>query len=296
MICEMADLGFERVELSHGIRMSLVPGILKAVEEKIISVGSLHNFCPLPPGVHYPAPNLYQPSAADPREREQWLRYTRQTMDFAKRIGASRIVLHLGSKSFFWRSPAGHLRRFAAAQGDSFDKNSEVFRRMQRRVAERMQRKLHSSWERTLGTLEKILPEAAAEGITLGVENRESFEELPLDNQFDDLFRYFQGYSHLAAWHDTGHAHLKERFGFLDHRSHLVKNKDRLVGFHLHDVQAGGKDHQEVGTGEIDFGMVVDFLQPGQEWVLELNPLLTKEQVIRSRKRLEDLLEKRTKR
>ena len=33
MVKEMTDLGFRRIELSHGIRMSLVPGILQAVEE-----------------------------------------------------------------------------------------------------------------------------------------------------------------------------------------------------------------------------------------------------------------------
>ena len=33
MLQEMAGLGFEWVELSHGIKIVLVPGILKAVAE-----------------------------------------------------------------------------------------------------------------------------------------------------------------------------------------------------------------------------------------------------------------------
>ena len=32
MVEEMVSLGFKRIELSHGIRLSLVPGILQAVE------------------------------------------------------------------------------------------------------------------------------------------------------------------------------------------------------------------------------------------------------------------------
>ena len=51
MLREMADLGFSHVELSHGIRITLVPGILKAVEEGVIKIGSTHNFCPLPTGI-----------------------------------------------------------------------------------------------------------------------------------------------------------------------------------------------------------------------------------------------------
>jgi len=38
MLREMADLGFTHAELSHGIRITLVPGILKAVEEGTIEL------------------------------------------------------------------------------------------------------------------------------------------------------------------------------------------------------------------------------------------------------------------
>ena len=83
MLREVADLGFERVELSHGIRITLVPGILKAVEDGVVKVGSTHNFCPLPMGVQHAAPNLFEPSAPDDREREQWVRQTKRSLDFA---------------------------------------------------------------------------------------------------------------------------------------------------------------------------------------------------------------------
>jgi len=40
MLREMADLGFEYVELSHGISILLVPGILQALEEGVVKVSS----------------------------------------------------------------------------------------------------------------------------------------------------------------------------------------------------------------------------------------------------------------
>src|ERR1700689_1961114 len=125
MLREIADLGFERVELSHGIRITLVPGILKAVEDGVIKVGSVHNFCPLPVGVLHAAPNLFQPSAADDREREQWVRQSKRSIDFAAQVGAAVMVCHLGSVKYLWLPPdrrmAAYLRRKPDA-GTSGDK------------------------------------------------------------------------------------------------------------------------------------------------------------------------------
>ena len=72
MAKEIASLGFEYAELSHGIRITLVPGILKAVEEGVVRVSSTHNFCPLPTGVVQAAPNLFEPSVREHREHDQW--------------------------------------------------------------------------------------------------------------------------------------------------------------------------------------------------------------------------------
>ena len=69
MLREISDLGFPCAELSHGTRISLLPGILEAVDAKETSISSVHNFCPLPMGINYAAPNLYQFSAERPRER-----------------------------------------------------------------------------------------------------------------------------------------------------------------------------------------------------------------------------------
>src|SRR5437660_11099992 len=97
MLREIAALGFDHAELSHGTRVSLLPGILDAVDAGEIKISSLHNFCPLPMGVNYAAPNLYQFSAEKPREREMAQRHTLKTIEFAARVKAPAIILHLGS-------------------------------------------------------------------------------------------------------------------------------------------------------------------------------------------------------
>jgi hypothetical protein len=94
MCKEMAALGFEYIELSHGIRITLVPGILRAVEEGIVKISSTHNFCPLPTGVVQAAPNLFQPSSSDHREHEQWLRHTRRALPSTSRIAPGHSLPH----------------------------------------------------------------------------------------------------------------------------------------------------------------------------------------------------------
>src|SRR5439155_5561684 len=91
------ELGFEYAELSHGTRISLLPGIVDAVDAGEIKISSLHNFCPLPMGVNFSAPNLYQFSAERDRERELAVRYTLKTLEFASRVKGPLVVLHLGS-------------------------------------------------------------------------------------------------------------------------------------------------------------------------------------------------------
>ena len=96
MLREIRSLGFEWAELSHGIRVSLLPGIIEAVDGGEMKISSLHNFCPLPMGVNQAAPNLYLFSSPDPRERENAFKHSVKTIETAARLKAGVVVLHLG--------------------------------------------------------------------------------------------------------------------------------------------------------------------------------------------------------
>src|SRR6185503_15496065 len=76
MLREIRELGFDYAELSHGIRISLLPGIIEAVDAGEIRISTLHNFCPLPIGVNQANPNLFKFTALDARERENAWRYS----------------------------------------------------------------------------------------------------------------------------------------------------------------------------------------------------------------------------
>jgi sugar phosphate isomerase/epimerase len=293
MLQEMAAMGFEYVELSHGIRITLVPGILKAVEEGVVKVASCHNFCPLPTGVTHAAPNLYVCSSVDARERDQWMRHSKRTIDFAAQVKARQVVMHLGSVEFFWFNPAGKVDAYVDAHPGTDLSQDVAYQKLLAKSLARLKERMPVYWENTKQGLLELLPYAEQKGIKLGFENREKFEELPLDADHPDLITAMAKPGACGYWHDTGHAFIKQTMALLNHREHLEKNATNAIGFHLHDVSAEGRDHQAIGSGKIDFDMVSSFWRPEHTLVIELSPRLAPEEVLASKKRVEELVARR---
>jgi sugar phosphate isomerase/epimerase len=274
MLVEIRELGFEYAELSHGTRISLLPGILEGVDDGEIKISSLHNFCPLPMGVNISAPNLYQFSAERPRERELAERYTLKTIELAARVKAQAVVLHLGSIEM--KNYTDKLVELAAHG----EKGTPRYEKLCQEVDQKREAKKEPFLERTKALLKKLLPEAESRGLRLGVENRQGLEELPLESDFKLLFRELASPS-LVYWHDTGHAQIKENLGFLPHLMQLESQRERLFGWHVHDVQFPSRDHCAPGSGIIDFAGLKPLVRPEQIKVFEFSRTVTVEELRR---------------
>jgi sugar phosphate isomerase/epimerase len=272
MLREIRDLGFACAELSHGTRISLLPGILEAVEAGEIRISSLHNFCPLPIGVNQSAPNLYRLSAERPAERDSALRYTRKTLDLAARLHAPVVVLHYGGIDM---KDYTHKLLDLIEQGE---KDSPKYRKLCDEVARKRDALKNPHIERANEALRQLAAEAEKLGIKLGIENREALEELPLEADYGMLFKQLASPA-LVYWHDTGHAQIKENLGFIQHAFHLGAQRDHLFGFHIHDVQFPGRDHCAPGTGTVDFVALKPFVKPAHIKVFEFHPMLTPQEV-----------------
>jgi sugar phosphate isomerase/epimerase len=290
MVREMAGLGFSHIELSHGIRITLVPGILRALEEGTVEISSTHNFCPLPTGVTQAAPNLFEPSAQDPREQDQWIRQTKRSIDFAAQVGARVLVMHLGSVRFFWSNPGKKLDHFAETHAGEALIENKKYCAVRDKALVKLLRRMPPYWDKVKASLDQVREYAYAKNVALGFENRERFEELPVDDDFQDLLKAIPPPHTGGYWHDTGHADIKEKLALINHREQLEKNAAKLLGFHLHDVNAEGDDHQPVGSGRIDFEMVSSFWKPHHVLVLELSPRVDVAGVTASKARLDALL------
>lgn len=267
MLLEIRELGFEYAELSHGTRLALVPGILESVKAGEIKISTLHNFCPLPMGIERSAPNLYEFTSDKPRDRELALKYTLKTFDFAERVHAPMVVLHLGSMDL--KDYGGKLEGLL----EDGQRNTPKYEKLLAEAMAKREAKKKPYMDRLYEMLRILVPEAEKHGLKLGCECREAVQEIPLEADFATLFKDFPS-SAVTYWHDTGHAQIKENLGFIHHAAHLGSLAGRLGGFHIHDVQMPAKDHCAPGTGIIDYAALKPFVKPEHIKVFELSPSL----------------------
>ena len=273
MLREIRSLGFAWAELSHGIRLSLLPGIIEAVEAGEIKISSLHNYCPLPMGVNHAAPNLFLFSSDDRRERESALKHTIKTIETAARLKAAAVVLHLGRIDI--KEYTGPLLEMLQDE----KRDSAKYADLCATAAQKLEKKKGAGMRYVNELLEHLIEVAEQHGVTLGVENRQALEELPLDGDIDLLLREHDRRA-VGYWHDCGHAQIKENLGFINHRQHLELLAPRLLGMHVHDVVFPGQDHRAPGSGTIDFAALKPLIKPEHIKVFELSPALTMDEVI----------------
>lgn len=269
------ELGFSHIELGHGIRISLMPGIQKMYEAGEVTFSSLHNFCPLPVEVMHASPDCYKFSAPTARERERAVKQTFQTIDFAERLGAPFVVLHCGEV------PMNPITDELIALAKKGELNSRDYVRRKIKAVKKREEDAHWPLERVRECLKRIVEYAASKNIRLGVEGRRGYEEMPNERELpallDELNSPLAGY-----WHDFGHIQIKENLGFLNHEEWLRLIGPRAFGCHLQDVIWPGQDHQPPFAGHVDLPTLVPLLPRDCLYVWEMSPRKTAEEIRRS--------------
>ena len=274
MLWEIRELGFDYAELSHGIRLSLVPGILAAVDAGEIKISTLHNFCPLPVGIEKPSPNLFEFSSDRDRDRQLALKHTLNTFEFARRVGAPLVVLHFGSMDL--KDYTGKLTELL----ERGEKGSPKFLKVVAEAQAAREAKKKKAYDCSRDLLRELVGEAKHRGLKLGIEIREAVEELPIESDFAALLKEFP--APVYYWHDVGHAQIKADLGFIDHAAFLAERADRLAGFHIHDVKFPARDHFPPGGGDVDFAALQPSVKPEHIKVFELSPKVPLDSVMRS--------------
>lgn len=276
MLREIRDeLGFDLIELGHGIRISLMPGIQKIFESGEMRFSSLHNFCPLPVEVMGASPDCYTFSARTAAERHRAVKQTLQTIDFAARLDAAFVVLHCGKVPI---APVTEPLVTLAKQGKMFSRDY-----VRRKVAAVAARETHAPTylERVKECLKPIIEYAAKKNVKLGIEGRRGYEEIPSERELPDLLEELAA-PHVGYWHDMGHLQVKENLGFVDHAEWLAKIGPRTFGCHLQDCRWPAQDHQVPFSGEIDFANLIPLLPTDCLYVWELSPRKAAEEIRQS--------------
>jgi sugar phosphate isomerase/epimerase len=275
MIEEIVDLGFSRIELSHGMTVAKLPGIRKAYQRGLFTCAGVHNYFPSPVEVIIDAPDAYEFTSHRPLDRQRAKDLTLRTLEVAAEFGARYLVLHMGSvpmKPAKWTRPLTEAVAAGSARSARFIKSKIGFVRKREKIAPLY-------FNRAIEALESLAVHAADCGVKLAIESRSRFEDMPTEREMIALQEHFAGQAAVGYWHDFGHVQLKHNLGLLDHAEWLERIAPHLIGGHVHDVEWPARDHRVPFSGTLDFGHLLKFFPPGCPLVWELSPTRDAEEI-----------------
>lgn len=273
IVSEILGMGFDTIELGHGLSVSQLHGIRGAFSKGGFNVISVHNFCPMPLEISVDDPDCYEFTSHRPHERERAVQLTRQTMKTASEFGASFVVLHLGRLQALRGLTDDLLSRLRGS-----GRADRSYSRSKLRAVMRREKVSRGYFRRVLNFLEPLVAEAGKMNLTLVVENRSDYEAFPTERELLELLRHFDS-PHFRYWHDFGHAQMRESLGLLDHAQWLADVAPYTVGSHLQDAKWPDEDHLVPFQGVVPFERLVPILPAGITYVLELSRHATPEEI-----------------
>ncbi len=205
-------------------------------------------------------------ASTDEHHRRLAVTHHLRTLQRAVDVGARWVVVHLGGAGDDMYDEERELRRrFDAGRWGTpdIDRLREAARA--RRAASRPR-----AFAQARRSLAELLAEARRLSITIGIENRYHFHEIPDPDETASLLREFAA-SPVGYWHDVGHAEVLHRLGFHNRSRWLQELLPDAVGIHLHDVLGIG-DHRAPGRGDVDWAPIAAALPAEAVRTLEIAP------------------------
>ncbi len=287
------EMGFEYVELGHSTPLFAVDGILRAVNENIVKVSSLHNFCPMPSFAVGTACNLFSPSSKNRAEGELWQKHTLNSLDLAKKTEAKAIVCHSGQITYFFRPVDYKIQKYLDFVKDRKNlKDDEKYIKIAETFKNKSAKKSQKHYEFLQKNIDSISGKFEENSVKIGLENRDQIPELPLDWNMAKMYeKHFLKSKTAFLWHDVGHSMKKQLLGLYDQLKLAEEIAPYQIGWHLHDCDENGKDHIAIGKGIIDFKALSKFFDAEKHiFTIELNKAVSIQDAVESRKRLEDII------
>ena len=281
MIDEILELGFDTLELSHGMTVAKLPGIQRAFDAGKFKCIGVHNYFPSPTEVMIDAPDAYEFSSDNANERNKAYRETLKTLDMAEQFRAKYVVLHMGSVTPMpHKKWTGALTKKLSAGEQLTDEYADD------KLACVKKREKHGPkyYQRAIEVLEQLIEPAQKAGVVLAVESRSKYEDVPDEREMVALQEHFKDTPEIGYWHDFGHVGLKHNLGLLDHDEWLGKMAPYLIGAHLHDVQWPKRDHRVPLMGSLPYDDLLKHFKPEMPFTWELSPTRKTDQILQASK------------
>lgn len=258
------SLGISRFELNHQVTQDH----LAEFDRDRNYISTVHDPCPAPESLNALKANDVLISSLNATKRNQAVDLVKRTIELAHRLGSRSVVLHTGSIICDHSNDKRLRALFTEGKRNSSDYEALKVEMVQHRASYAA-----PHLEAVKMSLLQILEFNQSSGLTIGIENRYRYYDLPLPDEMDDLLR-LSGDAKYGFQFDTGHAHALEALGLCEKGIWLKRFSDRIIGVHLHDV-CGIQDHQLPGEGDIDFISIAPKIPENCQKTIEIAPLAT---------------------
>ena len=274
MIAALKNLDISGIELSYRISEGFFNKMKSALKHSGLKVVSVHNYFPIPSvrSDSKGSGDLFFLSSCDDEERQNAIRFTVKSIEYAHEMGAMAVILHCGVVEM------NHEMQVLYQYANSNRLDSEEAQIFIRNKLRERDRRKPQHMDCLLASLDRLVVVAEKQGVLLGLENRYHYHELPGPDDFKVIFAEFKG-APIGYWHDTGHAHANETLGLIPRESLFQSYSDELIGVHLHDA-IRLDDHIPPGSGEIDFAALTSSLNADTIKVIELKPGIPASEVL----------------
>ncbi len=158
------------------------------------------------------------------------------------------------------------------------EKESADFQALLQEAKDKREGNQQRNFDAVLFSLDKLNQRAEKLDVSIGIENRRGFRQIPSFDEIGIILSEFDG-ANVPYWHNTGYAQMQDNLDIAHHEDFLEQYSDKMIGVHLHDVKST-TDHIVPGAGDLDFRMVSEYLSQEAIRVMQLTPKATREEII----------------
>ena len=257
------SMGYDAIEISHSTPVEKIEGIL----DYGFPITSFHQPAPWVRHSNGRGNSHVNLASLDEDERKTAVAYAGTSIEWAARVGATKLVVHLGQVSDVAEQFEEELEMRQMFDGGRAE--DDRFPDLRARAIARRRSAAEPHVEAARRSLIELVRLAEPHGVAIGLENRYHYHEIPHPDEYEPLLDGLVP-EQAGYWHDTGHAEVLHRLGFLDRHAWLDHWSSRCIGAHLHDVSGIG-DHRSPGDGDVDWGYIVAGVGHLAAFTLEIN-------------------------